>query len=145
MLRKILVPIDFSDTTEKVTKQLKKIAPCGKEVILLHVIDIRMFSMPVYLESAELTEFTIEKEMVQSVKEKLGKIKEKLEKAGFAKVRVIVEEGIPFDTILDIAETKKVSSIFIGDQGHTAVERMLLGSTAEKVARKAKVPVILVK
>ncbi len=145
MLRKILFPIDFSESSDKVVKHLKKVAPCGKEVILLHVIDIRMFSAPVYLDAPELNDFIIDKAMINSVKEKLNKIKAVLEKAGFAKVRVMVEEGIPFDTILDIADAKKVSSIFMGHQGHTAVERMLLGSTAEKVARKAKTPVILIK
>ncbi len=145
MFRKILFPIDFSESSEKVIKHLKKIAPCGKEILLLHVIDIRMFSVPVYLEAPELTDFIVEKDMIKAVKARMEKVKEKLIAAGFAKVRILVEEGIPFDTVLQVAEDKKVSSIILGHQGHGAVERMLLGSTAEKVARKAKVPVILIR
>ena len=145
MLRKILFPVDFSENTQKVKKQLKKLADCSREVILLHVIDIRMFSVPVYLDVPEVNDFILEKDVINNVKTQLGKIKTELEKAGFKKVRLMVEEGIPFDTILDVAESKKVTSIIIGDQGHNAVERMLLGSTAEKVVRKAKVPVLVIK
>ncbi len=145
MFRKVLFPIDFSSSADKVVKHLKKVAQCGKEVILLHVIDIRIFSAPVYLESPELTEFVVDKEMVKAVKEKMEKVKSQLEKAGFSKVRILIEEGIPFDTIIRIADEKKVTSIVLGHQGHTAVERMLLGSTAEKVARKANSPVILIR
>ncbi len=145
MLRKILFPVDFSENTQKVKKQLKKLADCSREVILLHVIDIRMFSVPVYLDVPEVNDFILEKDVINNVKTQLGKIKTELEKAGFKKVRVMVEEGIPFDSILDVAESKKVTSIIIGDQGHSAVERMLLGSTAEKVVRKAKVPVLVIK
>ncbi len=145
MFRKILVPVDFSDVTSLVIKHLKKTVDCAKEIILLHVVDVRIFNVPIYLEAPELNDFIIDKTMLDSIKERLNKLKKDLEKAGFTKVKVVVEEGIPFDVILDTAEKKKVSAIFLGHQGHNAMERMLLGSTAEKVARKAKVPVILVK
>ena len=145
MLRKILFPTDFSEHSVEVKKQLKKLAQMNKELILLHVLDDRVFSLVDGIDSIEIENFNIMGELSNSAKLNLENWKAEFLKAGFKKVRIIIMEGRPFSTILDIAQQKKVTSIFLGHQGLGAVERMLLGSTAEKVARKAEVPVVLIK
>jgi nucleotide-binding universal stress UspA family protein len=134
MLSKILFPTDFSEHSVKVKKELKKIAGCSNQLILLNVLDNRLFP---YINSID--------NISKIAKANLNKWKSEFEKAGFKKVTTIFIEGVPFNVILETAEKKKVTSIFLGHQGANAVERMLLGSTAEKVARKASVPVILIK
>jgi len=145
MLRKILFPTDFSEHSVKVKKELKKLAACSKELILLNVLDSRVFPYIDGIDNIEIENLNLMGELSKSAKHNLEKWKVEFEKVGFKKVRILLIEGIPFHIILDTAEQKKVTSIFLGHQGVGAVERMLLGSTAEKVARKANVPVVLVK
>ncbi len=145
MLRKILFPTDFSEHSIKVKKELKKLANCSKELILLNVLDNRVYSYIDGIDNIEIQNLNLMGELSKSAKNKLEKWKAEFEKAGFKKVRILLIEGIPFHVILDTAEKKKVTSIFLGHQGLNSIERMLLGSTAEKVARKSKVPVVLIK
>jgi len=55
-----------------------------------------------------------------------------------------VEFGIPFRVILAIAEQEKFDLIVLGTHGKGALERTLLGSTAEKVLRGAPSPVLAI-
>ncbi len=54
-------------------------------------------------------------------------------------------QGDPFKEIIRVAEEEDVSVIVIGSHGRTDIVEMLLGSVAEKVVRKAKRPVLVVK
>ena len=145
MLRKILFPTDFSEHSVNAKKQIKKLAGCSKELILLHVLDNRFFPYLDGIDGIEIENLNLMGVLSKQANKNLEKWKAEFEKAGFKKVRVALIEGNPFHVILEFADAKKVSSIFLGHQGTGAVERMLLGSTAEKVSRKANVPVVLVK
>lgn len=53
--------------------------------------------------------------------------------------------GPPAGTIVETAETLGVDHIVMGSRGRSGVARLLLGSVAEKVARRAPVPVTIIK
>ena len=53
--------------------------------------------------------------------------------------------GEPAHEILRFAEKNKVDLIVMGSHGRTGLERMLTGSVAEAVIRRAAVPVLTVK
>ncbi|RKY95514.1 MAG: universal stress protein [Ignavibacteriae bacterium] len=145
MLKKILCPTDFSESSEKVKNELKKLSGCNvKEVILLHVLDERLYSYSYYIDSFSIDSLNIQGEVQKSIEKKMNAWKKELEKAGL-KVKTKIIEGIPFTEIISFAKENKVTSIMMGHQGHSKVEEMLLGSTAEKVSRKAPVSVILVR
>ena len=145
MLKKILFPTDFSKASQKAKKQIMKMKDCkiGK-VILLNVIDARIFSYTTDLDVIEIDNLNLIGPYTESIKKRLADWKKEFTKAGI-KVTTVISEGTPFNQILNVAEKEKVTSIILGHQGHGAVERMLIGSTAEKVARKAKVPVIIIR
>ena len=46
--------------------------------------------------------------------------------------------------LLDFAEHREADLIVMGTHGHNLVERIILGSVAEGVIRKSKVPVLVV-
>jgi len=145
MFTKILFPTDFSKSSEKVKEELKKMKGCGiGKVVLLNVLDIRIFSYSTMLEVIEIENFNKEGDIVKGIQKKLDEWANELISVGI-KAEGLVKEGIPFNEILNFAENEEVTSIILGHQGTDAVERMLLGSTAEKVARKSHVPTILVK
>jgi nucleotide-binding universal stress UspA family protein len=56
-----------------------------------------------------------------------------------------VEEGDPIDEILHFAAENHVDLIVMGTHGRTGLRRLLMGSVAEQVVRKAPCPVLTVK
>ena len=56
-----------------------------------------------------------------------------------------VESGEPARKILDIAERDKPDLLVIGTHGRTGVKHAVMGSVAERVARQAPCPVLIVR
>ncbi len=56
-----------------------------------------------------------------------------------------VESGRPARTILEFVEEHAVDHVVLGSRGRSGVSRVLLGSVAERVARRAPVPVTIVR
>ncbi|HED08765.1 MAG TPA: universal stress protein [Ignavibacteria bacterium] len=145
MLKKILCPIDFSESSEKVKNELKKLSGYNvDEVILLHVIDERIYAYSSYIDSLSIDNLDIQGEISKYIEGKMADWKKELEEAGL-KVTTKIVEGIPFTQIIYYAKSLGVSLIILGHRGHSKVDEMILGSTAEKVARKAPVNVMIVK
>ena len=69
---------------------------------------------------------------------------EKLKAAGVA-ARPLERAGNPAQVIIETAEEDGFDLIVLGTRGRNAIERFLFGSTAERVARYAKTPVLLVR
>lgn len=55
-----------------------------------------------------------------------------------------VEEGIPWKTILKVADDIEADVIVMGTRTHSAVGQFLLGSTANKVMQNSKRPILIV-
>lgn len=60
-------------------------------------------------------------------------------------VEVLVREGSPAETILQVSRELLVDRIVVGTHGRTGLQHFLIGSIAERVARYADVPVLIVK
>ncbi len=64
---------------------------------------------------------------------------------GLSNVEKIVLKGIPYEEIIKFATNEKVDIIAIGTYGRTGLERLIYGSTAERVVRRAPCAVITVR
>ena len=150
MFEKILFPTDFSDVAARALETVKQLKAVGsKEVVLLHVVDRReMFALDRYLVME--TSLTVKERADFELKAtayaqgKMKAIEEDLVKAGF-KVKSIIVEGTPFVEILRVEEEEGVTDVVIGSHGISNIAEMFLGSVSEKVIRKSKKPVYVVK
>ena len=141
MFEKILYPTDFSDTARKAMGVVKELRTAGaQEVVALHVIDQR--SIDTLNEFAASSVPTLELEEEVSIN--MGQLENELRGAGFSVVNKIVH-GLPLSEILKTADEERVSAIVIGSHGKSNIGEMLLGSVSEKVVRKARQPVLVVK
>ncbi|MBP8651688.1 MAG: universal stress protein [Deltaproteobacteria bacterium] len=144
MFDKILYPTDFSRNAEKCLAFVQRLREAGtREVVLLHVLDRRSFDLLSALDS-ETTAHAAEENMVKSSLEKLNETAQELKNSGLA-VKIRVEKGVPFSEILKIAEEEDVSAIIVGSHGTSNLTEVLLGSVSEKVIRKSKRTVLVVK
>ena len=63
----------------------------------------------------------------------------------FVTDEIIVERGEPVEQILKTAEERNCDLIVMGSHGHGVIEEALIGSTARRVVRRSKIPVLVVR
>ena len=141
-VRRILVPIDFSDHAAPVLEWAAHLAEeHDAELILLHA-----YHLPVEFQQIEGA--YLPKDFWDSVKgeaeQNLERVAEGLRTSGLA-VRVVVCEGYPATVIEDEAIEQRADLVVIGTHGLSGLKHMLLGSIAERVVQKAPCPVLTVK
>jgi len=146
-IKDILVPVDFSPSSLRAIEFARSLVEKDGEVYLLHVIDIDFvqrltdegFSEP---EAATARiRGRAEGLLVEMVDEILKRIPE-----SEPKLETMVVVGKPFAEILRVAADLDFQMIVLAthsrERGH--LEELLFGSTAEKVLRGSRVPVIFV-
>ena len=143
MFKKILYPTDFSDVSRSALKYVKKLKEGGTEtVILLHVIDMR--SLVSIDQFAGIQAPELQQELMNQAEKELEEIENELKESGF-KVKTVLRTGYPIREILETERQEDISIIVIGSHGKSNLEEMFLGSVSEKVARKCKKPVLIIK
>ena len=144
MFEKILYPTDFSDVAVKALEYVKRLKASGaKEVIVLHVNDERGNESVVRILGGSQFNKLNEKK-TEETERKLKGIEKELVEAGL-NVRLRNETGMPVREILRVEDEEKVSVTVIGSHGRSNLEEIFLGSVSEKVIRKSKQPVFVIK
>jgi len=138
----MLVPVDFSATSLNAVRAALRIAEPGGDVTLLHVIDDHFVRDAVAAGMGTSEE--ISAKMRRLAEAEFDQALAGTE-AGDVNVGRMIVVGIPFVEILKIARDLDLPLIVMGVRGRaTPPEEFLFGSTAEKVLRLARVPVLCV-
>jgi nucleotide-binding universal stress UspA family protein len=133
----LLVPTDFSDAADRALDAAIKMADeFDAELILLHV-----YTQPTALYGGAL--FWPNDEYRRAAAEALDAVVSGA-RARYPKVWGELVEGEPRAKILEVAEARGADLIVIGTQGRRGFAHALLGSVAEGVLRRARVPVLTV-
>lgn len=140
---KILFATDFSESSDHAFEYARTLASSFKaKLIVIHVInepvDLRGFYVP------HISFDKLEEEIRQGAENMMRKFCES-KLAGFGEYDSLVISGIPYEEILKKADTENVSLIVLGTHGRTGLDHVLFGSTAEKVVRKSRCPVLTVR
>ena len=137
-LKRILVPVDFSETSEAALKYGVALARAfGSQLYLLHV--------PEHPGEAAEAEYPIGlfETMQTAAHDRLGHLlteEETRELHPVYKMHI----GTPCEEIVSFAREREIDLIVMGTHGRTGIARVLIGSVAEKVVRKAPCPVLTV-
>jgi nucleotide-binding universal stress UspA family protein len=135
MMDRVLVPLDGSETAERVLPQLRRlmIGRPAAEIIVLRVLDTRSPNLSVVAPSLEAeAERYARRITFQLVHE--GR-----------RARSLVLPGGAAATILRVAREEDVSLIVLSTHGRTGLSRLVLGSVAETVLRSSPAPVFLIR
>jgi nucleotide-binding universal stress UspA family protein len=135
-LHNILIATDFSPWSESALRCAAAFAKRFQaRLLVVHVISGSIYAdVPPEL-LAEAKTRTIE-----DTKAKMDEIRSRLEDL---QPETIIEQGPPSEVILRLAEEQSIALLVVGTQGHVRIERLLLGSVAEKIARQARCPVLI--
>lgn len=143
-IRKILVPIDFSPNAGEATEWATELARrYDASLTILHVVQPVSYAVP---EGYIAPSPTVLAEMMTDLGQSLEAAKKKIE-ASAPGVPVITEliQGVPFAEIVQFAREGDFDLMVMGTHGRTGLKHALLGSVAEKVARKAPCAVLTVR
>lgn len=136
-LKTILHPTDFSPQSEHAFHLACSLArDHGGSVLLLHVQE------PPPVAEGGMVPLPPPMQTREQLDEALAGIRPTDPQV---KVARRVEEGLAANTILAVAEETKCDLIVLGTHGRTGLSRLLMGSVAEQVVRKAPCPVLTVK
>lgn len=133
MIRNILVPVDGSKESESILQEVQRIATLRDQMHLLHVVP--PVHAPVGLQPTHVLA------LLDQGLNYLGSIRERAlpGQPGLDLVRA----GDPVEEILGAVLEKNISLIAMSTHGRSAVDRLLMGSVALEVVKRAQLPVLL--
>lgn len=143
MIKKILVPTDFSKQAESALKVAAQLAKKNNaQIYLLHIIEL-----PVHLVDLMASPNPAAPEAIFFMKETHKKFEELMASPYLSGIEVF--ETVSFEDILkgvlETCEKNDIDFIIMGSHGSSGFEELFIGSNAEKVVRSAKQPVLVIK
>lgn len=142
IMKRILVPTDFSEHAEYALKVAAQIAKkTNSELFILNLLDL-----PSHMNDAVSSGVNIPEVMLF-----LKKTNEKLEELSsedyLQGIEVTTEARIEkaFEGIVTYSNEHGVDLIVMGSHGSSGFQEMLIGSNTEKIVRNSEVPVLVIK
>ncbi|MGM9488257.1 universal stress protein [Ideonella sp. YS5] len=146
MYTKILVPVDGSATSGRGLDEAIKLARLtGATIELLHVIDLMPLATT-YEAGAALTPQVMQL-LTEGGQQILAEAEARAKAAGVVVETQLIESPATrvCDQVVDEARRWGAELIVIGTHGRRGAGRLVMGSDAEQIARRAPVPVLLVR
>ena len=138
----VLVPVDFSPASVNAVRVALGIAAPDGDLTLLHVIDEEFVRDAVAASLGTAEEIT---ERLRRVAEANFSVALEGVDTGEVGVEKMIVFGSPFVEILKITRDLDMPLVVMGVRGRSSpTEGILFGSTAEKVLRGARVPILCV-
>ena len=150
-LGKILIATDFLVSSEEAFGYALYLASLQRgKLYILHVLtrDFSPVCMIPALEVGPVPELEIPVSLREDgyeaeIKQKMFELVQRARKEGLM-VEDLLVNGKPFHEIIRISQERAVGLIILGSHVKSELESRLLGSTVEKVTRKASCPVLIV-
>jgi nucleotide-binding universal stress UspA family protein len=144
LMKRILVPIDGSTLSGEAIREAFELARAlPAEVILLHVVPDP--GLPNTVDGVWMDTDAIHKDLRQRGR---GLLKEAVQELASVTTRPLMRDALgehPADVIVRLSNEEQVDLIIMGTHGRAGLERLLMGSVAERVAHHALAPVMLVR
>ena len=135
---RILAAVDFSETSDKALDYALSLAKVFEaELVVLHILQEPILYQA---ETSQSYRDAFERKMQSNLDALLHR-----HTCEGVNVKTAMKPGAPFVEIVEFAEAEQCDLIVLGTHGHGPIHNMLLGSVAEKVVRKAKCPVLVVR
>ena len=140
LIKNILVPIDFSDYSKNALRYAVQFAKQFKaKMYLIYVVEPMIY--PADFSMGQVAIPSMDSDLQNRADEELKSLAKNFIESSI-KSETIIRTGKPFVEINETAKEVDADLIIMATHGHTGVEHLLFGSTAEKVVRKAPCPVL---
>ncbi len=140
-IKKILVPVDFSETSDIAMNEAIKLSGLLKaELFLIHVVEFTGYYFSVVPETQTILPSLLELE--RAVEKKMGEMSEAITKRFGIIPEVYVATGQIHSEIISFSEKKKIDLIVMGTHGISGYKELFLGSNSQRVVTLSEVPVL---
>ncbi|HWS60896.1 MAG TPA: universal stress protein [Flavobacterium sp.] len=141
-MKRILVPVDFSEYSIEALKVASQIAKKNNfEIILLHLLELPHQSADAYGNGNSIPEIIFFKNKA------IEKLEELMDSTFLKGIEIF--ESIEFNKVdigvIDACKKNNVDLIVMGSHGTSGFNELLVGSNTEKVVRYSKIPVLVIK
>ena len=141
-LKKILVGCDFSpDSGQAINHGLSLAQEFEAELDLANVIEAS--AQPNLLKSESSAAEEIQEDYRNLVSQKLKELVPE-EARNWCTPQTSILEGQPYEELTKYAESNDIDMMVMGIRGHSLVKTLFLGSTTDRVVRRAPCPVLSV-
>jgi len=150
-MKKVLIALDYDPSSQKVAEAGYTLAKAtNAQTVLLHVAsDATYYSSlnysPIMGFGGFNNSYLIETDTLEEIKKTaqifLDKAKEHL---GNDKIETIVKDGDFAEMILNTAKESNADMIVLGTHSRRGLDKMLMGSVAEKVLQHSSVPLFII-
>jgi nucleotide-binding universal stress UspA family protein len=139
--KRILVPTDFSETSDKALDYAVDLATLLKgSITVMHAYEIPIVGFP---DGAIIASAEIASKLLDSVQAAMDATIAKRKNKGVP-LQPVIRQDVPYRAINAVADEMKADLIIIGTHGRRGISRALLGSVAENVIRTATRPVLTI-
>ena len=140
-LKRILVPVDFSSSSNQALRYAVRLAQhFGSEITLLHIVQRTFIApypeVPPYLDHIE-ADFENAERALQTLAA--------TQPLKSSAIQTVVRTGLAAHEIVEAARDLDSDLIVIATHGYTSWKHLCIGSTAERVVRAAPCPVFAVR
>lgn len=150
-MKKVLIALDFDPVAQKIAESGYALAKSmNAKVVLLHVVsDAAYYSSLNYSPMMGFDSFNNFDILQTGAVEELRKaaasyLKRSKEHLNDDTIETIIKEGDFGDAILDAAIEINADIIVMGSHGRRGLDKILLGSVAEKVLHKTTIPLFII-
>ena len=144
MFRRILVPLDGSTRAERAIPVAARLAhTSGGSVILVRVVSKSSGLWPSASPQTTLAQQVIAADRAEA-EQYLSAVSTSLELEGVP-TESVVRFGPTVSTLLAVADSSQADLIVLCSHSYTGITRRIMGSVAEKLAREASVPVLVLR
>lgn len=141
-IERILCPVDFSEFSARAYDYAHSLARHYEATLLVFHVVRSIVIDPAFLATTMIDQ--VYAEQAADAKVQIAKLAEK--QAGEAvRTQIIVQMGLPADSILSVAKANDADLIVMGTHGRRGLDRLMMGSTTEAILRKAHCPVLAVR
>lgn len=139
-IKKIVTPVDLGTHTEKLVEYSVRMAnKLSASISFIHVVELyatgdMMLGMPI--------DEQFEKKRLENAEARINNIiEDHKDKCARCTGKAILGDVV--DEVLHYAEAEKADLIIIGTHGKRGLEKILLGSVAERVVKRAPCPTLV--
>jgi nucleotide-binding universal stress UspA family protein len=150
-MQKVLIAIDYNPTAQHIAKKGYELAKSmNAQIILLHVVaDYTYYSALDYSPIMGFDSFSnlgilqtdTVTELQRAAQDYLDKTRQYL---GGEDIQTVVKDGDSGQAIIDAAKELDVDVIVMGSHSRRGLEKILMGSVAEKVLRNSSLPLFII-
>lgn len=141
-IKKILFPVDLSETSEKIVPYVQTMAEkFNAEIHLLFVARMMDYFVSIYVPHPSIDQFV--GEVTEGAKKRLKEFAAEHFSKFFVAEPVVIS-GDASDEIIRYCENRGIDLLIMGTHGRKGLDKVIFGSVADRVSKMATVPVLLI-